>query len=304
MFFKNLQVYRFTENIVLPSTEALDNILAVHAARSCGDNELSTFGWGELRPYTRSLVSNGRILLAADKTERLLPTVVVNQELAKQVAAKEAEENRKLPNKERGEIKFSIINRLLPQAFLKTSRTYAYIDMKNNWLVVDYSSANKAEDVLSLLRKTLGSLPVECWIPTADVGNRLSDWVSRDSDIDSSIPGFLTIDSDCELKIRDGNKTKITCKNKNLFAADVKESLDSGFAVSKLALTWEDRISFILTDDLQIKRIKFLDFINEHPEYENEEDSSLADFTIMTGEFANLLSDLDREFCAKEEGII
>jgi recombination associated protein RdgC len=74
--------------------------------------------------------------------------------------------------------------------------------------------------------------------------------------------------------------------------------------VSKLAVTWEDRISFILTDDLQIKRIKFLDFITEHPEYENEEDSFLADFTIMTGEFTRLLADLDMEFCTKEDGII
>jgi recombination associated protein RdgC len=59
-------------------------------------------------------------------------------------------------------------------------------------------------------------------------------------------------------------------------------------------MTWGDKISFILDDRLQLKRLDFLDVLKESAEgqADNEEERFDLDFALMTGELAHLLDDL------------
>ena len=61
-----------------------------------------------------------------------------------------------------------------------------------------------------------------------------------------------------------------------------------------MGLTWNDRISFVLTEQLQIKRLEFLDIIKEESTTlaDTADEMFELDFTLMTGELANMLADL------------
>lgn len=59
-------------------------------------------------------------------------------------------------------------------------------------------------------------------------------------------------------------------------------------------MTWRQRISFLLDEKMQIKRLAFLDILKEEADgqAENDEDRFNLDFTLMSGELARLLDDL------------
>jgi recombination associated protein RdgC len=58
-----------------------------------------------------------------------------------------------------------------------------------------------------------------------------------------------------------------------------------------LALTWEGRVSFSLTEALQLKKITFLEGVFEGTSAEKDEGFD-ADVAIATGELRKLLPDL------------
>jgi recombination associated protein RdgC len=66
--------------------------------------------------------------------------------------------------------------------------------------------------------------------------------------------------------------------------------------VVRLGLTWNDRISFVLTEQLQIKRVTFLDILKREADAEVEDDDQQfeIDFALMAGELALLLADLTK----------
>jgi recombination associated protein RdgC len=66
--------------------------------------------------------------------------------------------------------------------------------------------------------------------------------------------------------------------------------LQAGKYPTRLALTFDDRLSFILTEKGEIKRLEFLDVVKESLEgVENVEEIFDADFALMTGEFVRFL---------------
>ena len=62
---------------------------------------------------------------------------------------------------------------------------------------------------------------------------------------------------------------------------------------TQLAMTWDNRVSFVLTEQLAIKKIKLLDVVLEGKDASGKGDNGFdADVAIATGELARLLPDL------------
>ena len=161
MWFKNLTIFRLTENFTL-TTEQLEEKLNALAFKPCGSHDEFSVGWvspigGKDAPLVHS--ANNFMMVCTKKEERVLPTSVLNEMLAEKIAEIEEEQGRKLSKKERTTLKDELIFELLPRAFTFSRKLYAYIDVKGGFLVVDSASSSKAEDLVSLLRKCLGSLP-------------------------------------------------------------------------------------------------------------------------------------------------
>lgn len=286
MWFKNLAVYRFTEPFTL-SADVLEQKLQQQPFRPCGAHDEFSFGWTPpLGKTAQSLAhaSNGFMMICAKKEEKVIPSSVINEMLQEKIAEIEEREARKLPQKERGSIKDELIFELLPRAFSFSRKTFAYIDSQGGWLVVDAASPKKAEDLLSQLRKCLGSLPV---VPIG-TGVKpiavMTQWL-----LDNVSPNDIVVEDECELRSMEEEAAIIRCKRHDLALPEIKNHLDNGKQVIKLAMSWADRLSFVLDDNLSIKRLKFLELIQDQAadiEAGDEIEQFDADFSIMTAELA------------------
>jgi recombination associated protein RdgC len=290
MWFKNLQLYRFTKPFELDS-ETLGQRLAAHSFVPCGSQDTSRSGWTPpLGRHANEFVhaTNGYLMVCCKRQDKLLPAVVVNEVLEEKLLKIEESEGRKLPAKQRRSLKDEVIFSLLPQAFARSSLQYAYISPRDNLLVVNAASARRAEELVEDLRTALGSLPV---VPSA-----------------RPAPGF-TLGEECELRDNADISCVIRCKNQDLTTNEIGGHLKTSMHVSKLALNWQDRIEFLLDEKLIVKRLRFSDLVQDQAS-EIETDDVAArfdvDFSIMalelSGFFKALLEALGGEDLASATG--
>jgi recombination associated protein RdgC len=289
MWFKNLTIFRLTETFTLTPNE-LEQKLQTLSFRPCGPHEEFSFGWTQ--PVGKSsdqLVhsANGFMMVCGKKEEKVLPTAVINEMLQEKIGEIEDREARKLSKKERTTLKDELIFELLPKAFRFSRKTYAYIDPKGSWLLVDSASAKNAEDLLSNLRKCLGSLPA---VPLNTVDKpsvNMTQWL-----LTQEAPDDLTIEDECELRSLEEEGGIIRCKKHDLTVPEIKNHLDTGKQAIKLAVNWAGRLAFVLDEHLALKRLRFLDMVQDQAadiDTGSAAERFDADFTIMTLELAELL---------------
>lgn len=292
MWFKNIYLYRFIEPFTLSGTK-LQELLLKNEARAIGKLERATFGWtAPLPSYPDMLVheQGNCLLIAAKKQEKLLPVTVVREQVAEKVAKIEAEEGRKVGGREKRNLFDDVMQSLLPIAFTRQKVTYAYIDREQGWLLINTSTPARADELTTLLRDCLGSLKIEAPLAELSISAVMTDWVKNNTS-----PSRLTLEDYCEMHDPDAVQTMIKCVNQDLATEEVQAHFRSGKVITRLELTWADRVNFILDHAGLLKRIRFLDLIvDEQQSMENEtvEEQFVADFSIMHAEFRNLLGDM------------
>ena len=287
MWFKNLRIFQLTQDINLDA-EFVEQKLAEFSFRPCGSQELSSTGW--YSPFKQGDVlthsAAGFLWLNLRKQERLLPAAVVNTELQEKVEKIEAETGSPVGKKQQQEFKEEIINKLLPQAFLKHGDVQGFISIEEGIIVVDTSSDTKAELFLAMLRKALGSLPV---VPLANrsISPDLTDWLANDNANEQ----FELLD-EAELQHPGEQASIVKCKNQDLHAEEIQLHIEAGKEVQKIAVTWDESLSMLLQEDLAIKRLKFADTVKEQNDDIPKEEKLArmdADFVLMAGEINRLV---------------
>lgn len=290
MWFKNLQIYRFTKPFMLTDL-ALEEKLAEHPFSPCNNQQTSSYGWvSPLGRHSEQLVHacNGFYMLCAKEQERLLPAAVVNEKLEEKVVALQEKEGREIFRKEKTELKEEIIFDLLPRAFTRSRLLYAFIAPQHGLLFIDSASSNKAEALLNHLRESLGSLsiiPLSC---QNIVAQSLTHWLKS-----NQTPEPFLIGQDCVLK-DDQQGSSIRCKQYELRNDDsINMHLDNGMHVAQLQLSWADKIVFNLDENLGIKQMKFTELVNQDDQQYDDVISQFdADFAIMSAELIDFSKDL------------
>jgi recombination associated protein RdgC len=301
MWFKNLQVYRFTKPFELDA-ETLGQQLAQQQFQPCASQELSRAGWvPPLGRHGSEFVhaGNGYMMICAKRQEKLLPAAVVNEALEDKAVEIETREDRRLPRKERRALRDEVYFSLLPQAFARSSLQYAYISPRDQLLLVDAASAKRAEDLLQQLRDTLGSLSVIPLVSKQQPIDVMTRWVAEGRPAE----GF-EIGEECELRDNADISSVIRCKNQDLAAAEIVNHVKSGMHVSKLALNWQQRLEFVVDEKLVIKRLRFSDIVQEQAsEIEGDDVATRfdADFAIMTLELSAFIGALIEAFGGAEQ---
>ncbi|HLA35698.1 MAG TPA: recombination-associated protein RdgC [Rhodocyclaceae bacterium] len=290
MWFRNLQIYRLSPAWDFPS-ERLSPALQRGAILGAGATDRVAHGWLPPRGVQDEWVFavQRQQLIALGVEQRLLPAGVVRQYAQEKLAAIEAAQGYRAGKKQVREVVEQIELELLPRAFIKRSRIPVWIDPVNRWLAVDAPSSTRGDEVLEQLRLSLDDLPVSLIKTAVSPGASMTQWLAE-----GAAPGRFAIDLDCELRAADEGRAAVRYVRHSLDCDDVRGHIAAGKTATRLALTWNDRVSFVLTEQLQIKRLVFLDVLKEEVErqVDNADELFAASFILMCGELSQLLQEL------------
>lgn len=300
MWFKNLRLYRLTAPFQL-SVEDLHERLAEQPFRPCGKMEFATYGWvPPLGRHGATLchAANGCLLISARREEKIVPTSLINELLADKVAEIEEQQMRRVPRREREALRDDIVDRLLPQALIRSRVTYAYLSPRDGWLVIDSPSLNKAEALTQLLRRSLGSLPLVLAVVKESPASVLTRWLKE------TAPSDILLGEECELHDAAEEGGVVRCRRQDLAADEVQAHLEAGKQAVRLAITWRERIACVIGDDLSVKRLRFLDVVREQSDDRESTDEIArfdADVALMTLELGDFLPRLMEFFGGEDE---
>jgi len=289
MWFKNLQIYRLPKNWVT-TADALAKALAPQKFTDATSMDMVSQGWAPPRGADQPLVHavGGQFLLQLKTQKKLLPTSVINQVAAARALEMKEAQGFAPGKKAMKELKERITDELLPRAFPLDSITHAWIDPGNGWLVVDAASPSKADEVVKLLLKAVDKLPLESLRVMRSPVGTMTEWVQADD-----APTGFTVDMDATLKATGESKATVQWKRHTLDAAELGRHIAAGKQCTRLAMTWNDKISFVLDESLAIKSVKPLDVLTEREAPARDDAERFdSDFALMTGELAKLMADL------------
>lgn len=289
MWFKNIFIYRLPADCTLTAA-ALQEKLAQKPLLPCSGLDKQSRGWVSCRGDDRLVHSaNGQILFALGVEQKLLPASIINRFAKERVADIEAQQGYKVGRKEMKDIKEAITEELLPRAFAIGRTSYAWLDTANGRLIIDSASAARTEELLEFLNKTLDELQVKPLHTELSPVAAMTGWLAGDN-----APAGFTIDRELELRATGESRATVRYAHHALEGEEILAHIASGKRATRLGMTWNDRISFVLTEQLQIKRLEFLDIIKEESPAlaDTAEEMFELDFTLMTGELAKMLDDL------------
>lgn len=232
---------------------------------------------------------NGQYLITLRADKKLLPTTVINQFAKARAQDLEEQQGFKPGRKQMKEIKEQVTDELLPKAFSVYRDTRVWLDMDNHWLVIDAAAAAKSDEVLGLLVKSMDTLPVSPLYVEQSPASAMTNWLISDEP-----PSGFTVDQDTELRSTSDSGAAVRYVRQSIEIDDVRKHVQAGKQCTRLALTWNDRVSFVLTEGLDIKRVNPLDVLKEGQDSSshNESEQFDSDFTLMTGELSRLVANL------------
>jgi len=290
MWFKQVQLFQLTDSSAY-SVEQFSEKLSALLFTPCLPSWPSSIGWisvvdEEGAPLCRAF--NGYMMFCLQMEEKILPSSVIRQALSDKVKQIELTQSRKVWSKEKLALKDEITMTLLPRAFSKLSRIYAYIDTKNQWLVLGTNNLKKTEQFMSLFKKSISEQvhPFEL----KKLAPLMTSWLKE-----QSYPDSFSIEKACVLQDPNQQNRIIRCQYQDLFATGIQSLIKEGCQAKQLALLWQDRLHFSLSDTFMLHGIKFHEELlseSSDLEIETKQQQFDADFLIMTETFSLFLKEL------------
>lgn len=267
MSFKNLLVYKFEEPLLFSNEDAssqFESALSSKPLTAPLTQEWESLGWlpffKEGKQYVEKI--NNALFIRLGIEQKQLPNSAIKTAVDKKIEEKELKHISRSEMKELHEV---VMNELLPNALVVRSSLLAYIDLEKGWIVVDANSTKKASILTSYLRKTLGTLPIVPLTPENSVNAALTHWALHG--IQSDVLSML---DEIELKELKDEGANAKFKSIDLDSKEVQDPLKEGWQVTKLALEYDEQISFSLAGDFIFKRLKLLERFTENLESEDD----------------------------------
>lgn len=290
MWFKSLMIYRLHAALKV-NAEALDKMLSEDAAKPINGIEARRTGWAPPGGRKSKVLVHevaGHRLLTAMRQDRLLPAAVVAEEVEERVAEIEQREGRFVTRKEKSALKEEVAEALLPQAFVKTRRVDVWWDTRRGLIGINTASRPLAEEVLDLLRETLGSLKVTPLATRTLPVRAMTEWLAEAG----SRPAGLELGDTVLLEAK-GDDGVMRGRQLDLDADDVQGFIESGRQATQLGVGIEGLGSLVLTDSLALRQIRFADALIEEADHADDGDDPIArldtDFIIMAEALAGIV---------------
>ena len=283
--FKNATIYRITGLLFLSEAAAMAE--AAQFAPCAPTAQIST-GWVPPREAHGALIESvgGQWILKCAAEQRKVPAATVKAEVDRMAALVEQQTGRKPGRKERKALQEEALLNLLPQAFPKRCDTLVWINPAAGLLVIDSASASRVDQVLTLLVRTLDNVQITPLQTQRSAGTSMTSWLLG-GEADHAA---FTIDRDCELRSADELKSVVRYARHPLDVEEVRQHIRQGMEATRVAMTWNGRVSFVLDDDMRLRKVELLDVTDTSKA--EAADAFDADVAIITGGLSELLADL------------
>ncbi|MFA7680566.1 MAG: recombination-associated protein RdgC [Pigmentiphaga sp.] len=289
MWFKNLQLYRLPTPWAITADQLSESLSQLVFAPG-GSQDLLSVGWASPRDNGELVhASNGQFLLNFRAEKKLLPATVINQVAKAKAQDIEEQQGYKPGRKQMKDIKEEVRISLLPRAFGVLKDTRVWIDANNGWLVIDAAASAKCDEVIQALNKCIEKLPLTPLQVVLSPAAAMTEWLSSDQ-----APANFTVDQDAELRAVSESGATVRYVRQSIEADEVRKHIANGKQCTRLAMTWADKVSFVLTDTLAIKRVAPLDILKEQADAQarNDDEEFDSDFILMSTELNFLFQDL------------
>lgn len=292
MLFKNLILYRLPPGFSLTAA-SLEEALERRPLQACGSFDMQTrgfvaCGYEQRTLYTQGPAQGQQHLLCLGVEQKLLPASIVNQVAKERAMELEQQQGHPVGRRQMRELKARVGDELRARALTRRRTTFAWLDLPGGWLVVNTASASRAEELIETLRDALGTLPVQPFNTRHSPSGCMAAWLTH-----GNAPGRFMVDQDLELQAIDGGGATIRYLRHPLETSEIRGHLTSGKTPTRLGLTWNGRIAFLLHQNAHVKRVQFLDvYKDDNGKGENPHEQFDIDFALMTGELKQLLAEL------------
>lgn len=298
--FKSACFFRIADGFTLPDLDALERVLQKGRFVPCGPTQAESTGWVAPRGNKSKVLAEvigGHLILKLCTEKRAVPSSAVKAAVEERVERYKAETgNERVPAKVKKEFKEEVLLDLLPRAFSKRVTTLLWLDPKSRLLVVDAGSLGAADRIVSSLLAALLEVPgagpaldLQLVNTQSSPSASMAHWLST-----REAPWRFTVDRDCELKMPDEQKSSVRYARHTLEIDEVAQHIAAGKVPTQLALTWNERVSFTLTEAGQLRKLKMLDVVlKEAEDAKGKGDENFdGNAAILTGELSELIPDL------------
>ncbi|GAO68659.1 recombination-associated protein RdgC [Comamonas sp. E6] len=285
--FKSMIIYRIAESWQ-SDLQALEDALQKTVFEECGATQERSIGWVPPRGEQHGLLVEsvaGQWVMRFMTEAKVLPASVLNRKVNEKAEHIEKTEGRKPGKKEKRDLKDEAKLDLLPMAFTKQGSMWVWIDPQARTLVLDTSAQGRADEVVTLLVEGLPGFALALLDTQTSPQAAMAHWLMTQEP-----PAGFSADRETELKACDESKAVVRYARHPLDIDEVRKHIEQGKLPTKLAMTWDDRVSFVLTEGLQIKNIALLDAVMDG---NSQDDGGFdTDVAIATGELSRLIPDL------------
>lgn len=287
--FKNVTLYRLQPGWA-PTIDEMEAALDAARFSPCGATQDKSFGWIEPRgqahgPLVESV--NGQRILRFMIETKAVPGSVVRQKAQEAADHIEATTGRKPGKKETKALREDALLALLPQAFARQSQVWVWIDLDNGWLVTDAGSQGKNDEIISALVRSFDGMAIALLNTAMTPQTAMTQWLMAESP--DEWPEGIAVERECELKSHDEEKSVVKFTRHHLLTDEVRKHITEGKLPSRLALSWEGRIGFVMTESMQLKKVSFLEGVFEDRPAGTDEDPFDTDVALSTGELRQLI---------------
>jgi len=271
------------------SAADFESQLTGRTLQPCGPFDMSSRGWVAVTHGGRLLHTvNQQYLIALGTDDKLLPGSIVRQVAQERADVQAQEQGFPVGRKQMRDLRARVADELRARALTRRRVTRAWLDPAAGWFAVDASSIPRAEMLVETLSDTLGSFAPRAVETARSPQAAMASWLLR-----GEVPGRFSIDDDLELQTADKTKAIIRYTRHPLDGKEIRAHLAAGKYPTRLGLTWNDRVSFVLTDKIQVKRLDFLEMSEDDAGDDVDPAEQFdIDFAVMAGELASLLKDL------------
>lgn len=292
--FKALSIYRLAK----PVETELHVIQAALEASSfvpCGATQDKSMGFFPPRGHEHDpmveVVANRHLIMRVRIETKTVPGDTVRKEADAMAAQIETTTGRKPGRKEMKALKEDALLALLPQAFSRAADVWVWVDLGTERVIFNSTSQGRVGDAVTAIVRALPDFPLSQLQTTVTPATAMTQWLLATNPEDW--PADLSVERECELKSGGEDKATVRFSHHNLVNDDVRKHIGEGKLPTRLAMSHNGRVSFVLTEALQLKKIDFLEGVFEDGVSKEEHaDAFDADLALATGELTLVLDSL------------